>query len=130
MIRDYMLLEAVEGLLSRLHEDRGLSLAELRSCSPANVTVRHFLDPEPEQTRPTVTSLVNAIKAKRGWTNGTMARAMGTHANHVQRMATGQQKGCYPETQAKLRALIRDDAELMRLYYRVDWGEAAKERSK
>jgi hypothetical protein len=115
-------------MFDHLHRSRGLSISEIRSHNPASIPVRHFLDPEPEESRPTVTTLVRAIKAKREWSNGQLAAAMGTHCNHVQRMATGQQKGCYPETQAKLRAVIRDDAELMRIYYRVDWGQAAKER--
>ncbi len=101
--------------------------ATAESVIPQEST-RHWLDAPPD-VAPTVAALLQAIMVRHGWSQSKLAQQLGMHVNQVQRLASGAQRGCWPETRAKIRQVVQHDTALSAIYFATEWGESYRRRT-
>jgi hypothetical protein len=75
--------------------------------------------------RPSIPIYLRALMKRKGWSQAELSRRSRIHIVNLNRLCTGGQQSCAPETRSKLGGLAEGDAELLSLFESTNWGPSA-----
>jgi len=77
-------------------------------------------------TRPSISTFLKSVLRINKWTQTDMSKRAGMNVVSINRLVTGGQQSCAPETKAKLRRLVLETPHLLDLFETTDWGLSAE----
>jgi hypothetical protein len=77
-------------------------------------------------TRPSISTFLRAVLRHHKWTQTDMSKRVGMNVVSINRLVTGGQQSCAPETKSKFKRLVTDVPHLLDVFEATDWGLSAE----